>query len=110
LEKGLGFACLNLVNMKQGSNSYMQIYEGPPSVLETKVKGLTPGESYQFQITVSNVDQTSDSWPSNALLTVGAAPQAPGIPIWLLLWFRIFADSESLQFAEASEGLRSTFL
>lgn len=68
--------------MRQTS-AYMKIYEGPPSILETSVTSLTPGESYRFQITVSNYDQTSDAYPTGgSLLTVGAVPQPPGIPTY----------------------------
>ena len=87
--------------MKQATNQYVQIYEGGPSVLETVVTGLAPGETYQFQITVSNVDQTSATWPANKFLQVGAPPLPPAAPSFV----SALATVISIEWGEATSVL-----
>ncbi|CAD7935543.1 unnamed protein product [Amoebophrya sp. A120] len=64
-------------HLTSGNNVYEKIYEGEPTDLFANATNLNANEQYQFQIRVSNFDQSSDVWPDNLVLLVGAVPRKP---------------------------------
>lgn len=68
----------------KGKSEYVSIYKGGPSVFALNITGKQPRETYNYQIRVSNYDQTSDVWPPELVLTVGQPPGAVGLPQYVV--------------------------